>query len=361
MRQLVAELTLVLLVLALASSAALGQKDAVEEVLRFSALPSDVTLLQGGQAEIRIDVQNRSIYKAEDIDFEELVPDIFRIVGDPEPIALIDAFQSESVILTVEVSADAPLGEHRVTIEIYYTYCEGELCFQMADSLDLRFFVEPELDVQTPSSTVSGPDVQTRSATGSDDRPPRGPGDLANWRGWLVFLGAGVSLAGILVGNGKTALRRMAFLALLLLGASLLGGGILFGQHDQAQSIGAVLCISCVGIEVAQDVHHAELSPSALEALSALQEDVHLIVFSAEWCHACPFAKEMVGQVAEASDWLTFEVVDVDADPQQAIDAGIVESGRTIVPAIVREGFEDVIYGTERLESRLLELLGVEP
>jgi len=369
MRRIVAGAIVILLISAIG---ALAQKGGVEEVLRFTTSSGSVAIQQGGQAEIRIDVANRSIYKAEDIEIEELVPGTFRIAGDPEPIALIDAFSSEVVDLTVEAAADAPLGENQATVEIYYTYCEGELCFQMTDSLSLLLHVEPGLAEQTSSQTVLPTGTQTESTTPPEDPDigigptagridRRSPGDLSGWQGWLIFFGAGLSLAGVLVANGRTALRRRSFVPLVLLGAFLLVGGILFGQHDQARSIGAVLCISCVGIEVAQDIHRAELSTSAVEALASLDEKVHLVVFSAEWCHSCPFAKEMVNQMAEASDRLTYEIIDVDLEPQRAIDAGIVESGRTIVPAILREGSEDVVFGTERLERRLLELLDVRP
>ena len=43
----------------------------------------------------------------------------------------------------------------------------------------------------------------------------------------------------------------------------------------------------------------------------------------------------------------------------EAAEAGIIESSRTIVPAIIKTGSSDVLFGIEDLEARLLTLLGV--
>jgi glutaredoxin len=130
-------------------------------------------------------------------------------------------------------------------------------------------------------------------------------------------------------------------------------------QHEQAQSIGSVLCVSCVGLEEAARPEEVRLSAAGVEALAALDRDVKLTVFYAEWCHSCPAAERLVELVADASEHITYRFVDVEASPEEALAAGIVESDRTIVPAIVMEGSPTVLFGISDLEDRLLDLLGV--
>jgi thiol-disulfide isomerase/thioredoxin len=113
-----------------------------------------------------------------------------------------------------------------------------------------------------------------------------------------------------------------------------------------------------VGIEEAR--HDSPLpSTEALTALRALQSDVDLIVFFAPWCHSCPFAEGMVQQLAAATDRLSWQLINVDAQRDLALSHGVIRSGRTIVPAILRIDTGEVIFGIERLETRLLDLLGV--
>jgi thiol-disulfide isomerase/thioredoxin len=100
------------------------------------------------------------------------------------------------------------------------------------------------------------------------------------------------------------------------------------------------------------------LSVAAIEALRSLDQDVRLTVFYAEWCHSCPYAEGMVERMAEVSERIDYRFVDVDVRPELAARYGIVRAGRTVVPAIVRDGSNRVLFGVDNLEERLLDLVG---
>ena len=136
-----------------------------------------------------------------------------------------------------------------------------------------------------------------------------------------------------------------------------LGYGLFLSQDQQAQSIAAVLCTSCVGIEEAP-AQGPELSAAARSRIEALSNDVELLFFTAPWCHACPYAKAMVVQAASVNPAaISYRIIDVDEDRDTASEYGVVQSGRTIVPAILRVDTGDVLFGIEDLEERLLVLL----
>ncbi|MEE8593458.1 MAG: thioredoxin family protein, partial [Candidatus Bipolaricaulota bacterium] len=134
------------------------------------------------------------------------------------------------------------------------------------------------------------------------------------------------------------------------------GYGMLLKQDQQAQSIGAVLCTSCVGIEQTprQD---PELSSEARTRIAAISQEVELLFFTAIWCQACPYAKAMLQQVVETNPLISHRLIDVDEDRDAAKHYGIVRSGRTIVPAILRVDTGEVVFGIEDLEERLITLL----
>lgn len=336
---------------------------AQEPILRFRATSEQLTIEAGQSAVVRIEIENRSIHEADDIEMAWLEPEPFGLASEPEPIKVLQGFGSDRMALEIVAPVDAPLGETSGVVEIVYTYCIGELCFQIVEELGIllvveaRRVIEPIGDEQT-ASVVVGPTTVDPIERVSDSFS-RSPGDLNTPGGWLLLVGlVGIALGALTVIRRRRWrwVTRASFVAVL---AFALGIGILYGQHDQAQSIGSVLCISCVGLEESQPVDRAELSGAALEALGGLNEDVELVVFSAEWCHACPYAKAMVGLMADATPRITYEVVDVDVAPERAVEAGIVESGKTVVPAIIRVGKGEVLFGTEDLEHRLLELIGL--
>ena len=69
----------------------------------------------------------------------------------------------------------------------------------------------------------------------------------------------------------------------------------------------------------------------------------------------------MVDQAVEIQPGISVRVVDVDEDKDTARLHGIVQSERTIVPAIYRADTDRVLFGIEDLETRLIELLEETP
>jgi thiol-disulfide isomerase/thioredoxin len=171
----------------------------------------------------------------------------------------------------------------------------------------------------------------------------------------------GLVLAGLLVSLvlARRPRWRIAAMALLLLVAGLgLAYGTIRWQHEQAQSIGASLCISCVGLE--QSAHHPpELTDAERERLAGVSGPLELLVFSAPWCHSCPVAKAFAASVDEASPGITHRVVDVEEEPDLAEAYGVVRGGRTVVPAIARADTKARFFGTDDLKARLFALLGL--
>ena len=172
-------------------------------------------------------------------------------------------------------------------------------------------------------------------------------------------------MLGVVLATGGIVLWRVNRLTFPLYAVLfvLIAGGLTFGvihrQHRQAQGIGAVLCTSCVGIEEARR-EVPQLSPGALAALATLRNDVELIVFYAPWCHSCPYAEAVVEKMANVSGRVTYRFINVDQQRELATSFGVIRSGRTIVPAILRVDSGEVIFGVENLEERLLALLEVE-
>jgi len=63
--------------------------------------------------------------------------------------------------------------------------------------------------------------------------------------------------------------------------------------------------------------------------------------------------------MSEVTEHISYRFIDVAIAPDLAKALGVVRSGRTVVPAISREGSSQVLFGVEDLENRLLEFLGV--
>jgi len=106
------------------------------------------------------------------------------------------------------------------SIEVVYQYCIGDFCIQIQDKAAVSFVV----GAASPKSA-----------------------GVPSW--WLlVFVGVGLVLALFLRG------RALAAVGLVLVGLSVasLVVGVLLGQSTQAQRIGGVLCLACVGIEEAR-------------------------------------------------------------------------------------------------------------
>lgn len=321
---------------------------AQDPILTYSVLPSPLTLPAGAAAEVQLRFENGSVYEADDIAASWIGSDAFETLGEPETIEILGAFESATLSLVLAASGDS-VGEHTGVLQILYTYCIGELCYQIVESIEWPIVVEAAV----PETVGDG--TQTVSVIPVADVHEETP---FPWP-WLGFAVAIVCIGGVLGIARLTGRRRIAVIGLAVVLAGGLAYGIASNQHEQAQAIGSVLCISCVGLEEAHPASEVSLSQEAVAALGTLDEDVELTVFYAQWCHSCPFAERMVERMAEVSDRISYRFVNVDDAPEEAAASGIVESGRTIVPAVVRAGLPDVLFGIEDLEARLLELLGV--
>ncbi len=321
---------LLLLLIALASTVC-----AQESILRFTFDPAEPTVEAGGTAAVALRVHNESVYEADDVAVYGVKEETgFSLQSTPVSLKQVSPFGEAELDLILFAPEELHNETVEVAVEVIYTYCVDDVCFQIVEELALNVHVAEE--VLPPSSFKARPAVLR----------------------WLVpAFGVGLLAGGVFLWR-LVGLTIPLYVVLLLF----IGGGLAYGvvvlQHQQARSIGAVLCTSCVGIEEAQ--HERPLpSTEALTALAALRNYVQLIVFYAPWCHSCPFAEEMVEQLAAASDRLSWQLINVDAQREIALSHGVIRSGRTIVPAILRVDTGEVIFGVEQLEVRLLDLLGL--
>jgi len=320
---------------------------AQEPILTFSISPQPVIIAVGGRAEVRLAVENGSVREADDIEAAWIGSDDLAFAAEPEPIKLLNPFETGSIRMVLAASTEAGEGERAGRLEVIYTYCIGDVCYQIVEELDVNLLVEPA------DNPIVGDDEGTDVIVGETSAEPRLPWSWIGFGLVLAFVGAAIVFA------ARTGRKAVAVVALALLLAGALAYGVVRNQHEQAQAIGAVLCTSCVGIEEARASDDVRLSAEAIAALGILAEDVELTVFYAVWCHSCPFAEAMVERMAEASDRIEYTFVDVETAPELAERHGIIRSGRTVVPAITRAGTEEVLFGIEDLEDRLLRLLGV--
>jgi len=322
---------LLLLLAALASTVY-----AQESILRFTFDPAEPMVEAGGSAAVALRVHNASVYEADDVAVYEVAEETgFSLQSTPVSLKLLPPFGEAKLDLILFAPDQLHDEAVEVAVEVIYTYCVDDVCFQIVEELPLTVHVAEE--GLPPSSSLT-------------TRP-------SMWRWLIPTLGVGLLAGGILLWRW-VGLTVPLYVVLLLF----IGGGVAYGivllQHEQARSIGAVLCTSCVGIEEAR---HDDPLPSteALTALATLKDYVELIVFYAPWCHSCPFAEAMVEQLVAASDRLAWQRINVDAQRELALSHGVIRSGRTIVPAILRVDTDEVIFGVERLEVRLLDLLGL--
>ena len=321
-----------------------------EPILTFSLHEESIAVAQGETAAAILQVENGSVYPADDVE-PTLTSDGITLRSEPAEIEVLAPFASAAFALAIAADEDVPLGTTGRIIEVVYTYCIGDLCYQIAEEIPLSVTVQPapvgpvEDPIETPVEVPILPPVASRTPF------------------WLRLGGLGVGLALLVaaVAIRRVTAKRWPVLAVVGLFAAVgLGYGVVLDQHEQAQGIGAVLCTSCVGIEVAQ---HGEpdLSPAGVAAIEAIEQEIELLVFYAEWCHACPYAERMVERIAEHNPRISYRFVDVDAERVLAEESGVIRSGRTVVPAILRIDTEEIVFGAEDLEARLIVLLGGTP
>jgi len=331
----------------LAILAALGLAASAQAPILTFSIDGPIVLPIGGTAEVVVRIESRSVHDADDITVTWLAPEALAPAEAPEPIKLLSPFDIGQIRFRISAPADAEVGETTGRLAVSYSYCvyEGieERCYRFDEELDVA------LRLEAPVVPVNGQDPIP------DPVEPTPAGTPFPWP-WVGLALSLLLVAGLLVLGRRPERADAARIGLALI----VVGGLVFGvarsQHEQAQGIGAVLCTSCVGIEEAGP-KTATLSEGAIEALATLDEDVELTVFYAVWCHSCPYAESMVERMAEVNDRIRYRFVDVEVNPELAEAFGVIRSGRTVVPAIVRSGSDEVLFGSEDLERRLLDLL----
>jgi len=313
-----------------------------EPILTFSLDESQITIPQGGEAIAVLRVENGSAYPGDDIE-PTLEVEGLTLRAEPEVIAALSPFDSAAFVLHLSASEEFSLGTSTHALGLVYNYCIGELCYLLTEEISFTLTVVPpsEAPVELPVAL------------------PVEPASRLWFR--LGGLGLGFLFLAAAIGVRRALSRSWPLYAVLILFA--LGGlayGVVLNQHEQAQGIGAVLCTSCVGIEEAQH-GEPELTPAGIAAIETIEDDIELLVFYAVWCHACPYAEAMVEETAEHNRRITYRFVDVAEEPELAERSGVIQSGRTVVPAILRVDTGEILFGAEDLEARLVDLLRGTP
>jgi len=310
---------------------------AQEPILRFTVNPAEAAVPTVGNVTVTLHVQNDSMYEADDVAVQLKDEETgFSLRSTPSSLKQVPPFGDAKLDLTLSARETLPAGSYELRMEMIYSYCVDDVCFQIVEEVLLTVRAEKGVPPVLPSRI---------------------------WRtsvwGWLIpVLGVVLAAGGIVLWR----VNRLTFPLYAVLFVLIAGGltyGVIHRQHQQAQGIGAVLCTSCVGIEEARR-EVPQLSPNTLAALATLENDVELIVFYAPWCHSCPFAEAVVEKMANVSERVDFRFINVDQQREFARSFGVIRSGRTIVPAILRVDSGEVIFGVENLEERILALLEVE-
>ena len=310
-------------------------------ILEFSFDKDAVAVPLEGSAMALLRVENTSVYEADDIEIMLLSGPID--LSPVEPIEVLSAFSDTRMTVIFSPGMDAVEGETAAVFGLLYTYCVDDLCFQIMEEIVLSLTVVPAI-----ADPVDGQLVEP---------PVEVPVAIEPSRPNLVLpILVGLGLVAALIAGQLWGRRWWVTLLLIAVLAVGMGVGIASKQDQQAQSIGAVLCTSCVGIEVTPH-EEPELSDDAQQRIAAIDGEIELLLFTATWCHACPYAKAMAYQAAEVNPSITIQIIDVDVDKDAADYYGIVQSGRTIVPAILRVDTGELLLGIEDLEERLVALL----
>lgn len=316
--------------------AAVAPLIAQEPILSFTLRPKTVTLSPGAEAPAQLVVTNGSIYEADDL--EILIEDGQNLAVQPSRplIKKVAPFTEQEISFSLSVPPEFPLGRYTLSLKAVYTYCIEVSCFQIIEELTLPVNVE----------------AKGISTSGSVKTP------TTLWR-WLGPVLAALAFTGAVFTRWVFGKNLPLFLALILVSAGSLIYGVIQGQQEQAKGIASVLCTSCVGIDEAPH-RSPQLSSTARALLPNLEQTIELLVFYAPWCHSCPYAEAMVEAMAAITSHLNYQLIDVEDQPERAIEHGVIRSGRTVVPALVRVDTGEVVFGVENLETRLLQLLGVK-
>lgn len=319
---------------------------AQEGILTLRVEPTVVEVAPGASASGRIVLRNESLREADDVEFALTSAEGLALATSPQSVSVIGAFASATVAFTLVAAPTAATGNVRGSLEVLYTYCIDELCFQIAETVPVNVRVTSA--PQTPSVTALG---------GADSSQPASP-DVGVWRWGLFAVAALLVLAAAALGRGRR-MRTATMLALVVAGIAALVLGVRLSQHTQAQAVGAVLCTSCVGIETVE-IQTPRLSTAQAAAVDRLSKPIELLVFYATWCRSCPYAEAMVDLVATRNPLVQYRLVNAETERELAAAHGVTRAGRTVVPAIVRVDTGEVLFGAEKLGDRLIGLIGEE-
>ncbi|MCX6092313.1 MAG: hypothetical protein NTX23_05560 [Candidatus Bipolaricaulota bacterium] len=341
MRRLLGVLS-VALAFVLCSASAWSQ----EGILTFSPEPAVLEISPGGWAAGLVAIENASPREADDIELTWAGSSEFALDPAPDVVTVLGAFAATSVEFTIAATRTATLGETHGSFEVIYTYCIGDLCYQIVESVSVALRV------------AAAPQTLPAVAAGVADAAAEAPAHVS-WR-WVAFALAAllVVLAALLRREGRA--RVLLTAALLVVGGAALGLGVSLDQHKQAQAVGAVLCTSCVGIETVGTLQ-ARLSPSQAAAVGRITAPIELFVFYAPWCRSCPYVEGMVALVAARNPLVHYRLVNAEVERDFSALYGVTRAGRTVVPAVVRFGVGDVLFGAENLGDRLVALLQEAP
>jgi thiol-disulfide isomerase/thioredoxin len=305
-----------------------------ESILSMDFSPSILQVAPGQSADLRLTFNNKSVYAADDIAVSILDTQGFTLAPSEVTIKVIPAYGKSTLDLELICPAGVAEGRTNIALQIIYTYCVDVSCFQIINQLSIPVVV---------------------SEAGAAPIPVMRQISIPEWV-WPAVGGFLLAISGLLWKRAKTQAPIYIVLALFVVGG--LTYGIILDQHEQAQGIAAVLCTSCVGIEESKH-EPPTLSENTVAALAKLDTDVELVVFYAPWCHTCPYAKEMVKNMAEVNQHISYRFVNVDENREATADSGIIRNQRTVVPAVLQVDSGEVIFGVEDLEMRLLQLMGV--
>ncbi|RKY13188.1 MAG: hypothetical protein DRP82_05785 [Planctomycetota bacterium] len=235
------------------------------------------------------------------------------------------------VLVPATVNANASgKAELRLRVKIYY--CNNFEGWCRADKVDVKVPVE----------------VVAPSAAKIVARPPI----------WTLIIAAAFLVATFAFFFLPRYVRSLCCVGFVVFG---LIGAVQHREHIKAYGIAKQLCVSCIGLERTYVLRGSpRIAAETRDFVASLNNTYEIVVFSAEWCTNCPYAKAVVKKMVEASGGkLTMRIVDVEKDKDEAAKYPIERGGRIALPAVAvrtKDGVE-VIFGAQNIEKRLVDLL----
>jgi thiol-disulfide isomerase/thioredoxin len=304
-------------------ASALPELSAKAEPILEITVPKETGLRPGEESSLSLRITNASPYLAEEIRFSvQGLP--AGIVSKTPDIFDLPAFGERTISLTFLAPKlepkDFPIP---IKVRVEYHYCIAEACFQMVQEAETTLVFGGEQSERFCPSLVGFDFV---GHGGARDLAHLGPG---SFRFFGVYL---------CLGRGYFGVRGLSW------------AGPPGAAHRRRP-----LHILC-GIEEPHP-SQAELSSELRLAFAALPKASHLVLFYTPWCRACPYAKNLVTEIAQINPKISVEMVDADSERERAEKAGVVVNGKAVVPAILIEETGRVLFGTNDLATRLLSAL----